>query len=479
MRPELKSIEQTTTTPLETSDSQSTLERKQLSSILIVDDEPGMCSFLKRALAKRYSLLEAASNVEEAEALRQRCHFDLIITDIRLAEESGVEWVQELRDQGVGTPVIFMTAYANVDTAIAALRVGAIDFILKPFRTDQMLSAVERCLEQQKMLRENFVLRRQMDKLFTIDGMIGECETMRAVCEIIRRVAPMPSTVLIAGESGTGKELAARAIHKWSERSGSFVPINCGAISQELLESELFGHTKGAFTGAHQAREGLFAYADSGTVFLDEIAELPLNMQAKLLRVLEEKAIRPVGANKEVPINVRIIAASNRDLQDEVNQGRFRQDLFYRLNVLRIELPALRDRHEDIKTLASYFIATLSSDLGLMPPPLSSVDIKALESYSWPGNVREFKNLVERSLLLGISPAECLNQSHGTVAHQSHEPLVTSDMTLRELEKTHILSVLDACDGNQSEAARRLGVARKTLGRKLQSWLSETHLSSR
>lgn len=472
MRSELKNSEQAT--PIDSPNNHGVLERKQLSSILIVDDEPGMCSFLKRALAKRYSLLEVASSVEKAEALRQRCHFDLIITDIRLADESGVAWVQELRDQGVGTPVIFMTAYANVDTAIAALRVGAIDFILKPFRTDQMLTAVERCLEQQKMLRENFVLRRQMDKLFTIDGMIGECETMRAVCEIIRRVAPMPSTVLIAGESGTGKELAARAIHKWSERSGSFVPINCGAISQELLESELFGHTKGAFTGAHQAREGLFAYADSGTVFLDEIGELPLNMQAKLLRVLEEKAIRPVGANKEVPINVRIIAASNKDLQEEVNQGRFRQDLFYRLNVLRIELPALRDRIEDIKTLAKYFITTLSADLGLLPTVIRSADIQALESYSWPGNVREFKNLIERSLLLGISPLECLNQNQSASSQDLTLPVVTSSMTLQEIEKTHILNVLDACDGNQSEAARRLGVARKTLGRKLQGWMSDT-----
>ncbi len=463
---------------MESANSNSALERKQLSSILVVDDEPGMCSFLKRALTKRYSLLEIASSVEEAEALRQRCHFDLIITDIRLSDESGVDWVQELRDQGVGTPVIFMTAYANVDTAIAALRVGAIDFILKPFRTDQMLTAVERCLEQQKMLRENFVLRRQVDKLFTIDGMIGECQKMRAVCNIIRRVAPMPSTVLIAGESGTGKELAARAIHKWSECSGSFVPINCGAISQELLESELFGHTKGAFTGAHQAREGLFAYADSGTVFLDEIGELPLNMQAKLLRVLEEKAIRPVGANREVPINVRIVAASNRDLQEEVAQGRFRQDLFYRLNVLRIELPALRERSEDIKILAMYFITTLSSDLGLLPTMLTSEDIQALESYSWPGNVREFKNLIERSLLLGVSPTECLIQNQGAVSHEVKTPAMTSGMTLQELEKTHILSVLEDCDGNQSEAARRLGVARKTLGRKLQGWSNEVNASS-
>ncbi len=464
-------------TPSDLSDTESIqhqADHKRLGSILIVDDEPGMCNFLKRALDKKYSVLEIADNVAEAEALRQRCHFDLIITDIRLPGHSGVDWVQEMRDQGIGTPVIFMTAYAKVDTAIAALRAGAVDFILKPFRTEQMLSAVERCLEQQKIQRENFVLRRQVDKLFTIDGMIGQCETMKNVCQVIRRVAPMPSTVLIAGESGTGKELAARAIHQWSGRSGSFVPINCGAVSHELLESELFGHIKGAFTGAHQAREGLFGYANSGTLFLDEIGEMPLNMQAKLLRVLEERTIRPVGANREVPVDVRIIAASNRDLEEEVRQRRFRKDLFYRLNVLRIELPALREREEDIEALADYFITTLSSDLGLLSVHLSAEDLEVLRSYSWPGNVREFKNLIERSLLLGQSPRECLNNMRLSTDQTADTTAARMlNKTLHEVEKHHILSVLKQVKGNQSEAARRLGVSRKTLGRKLQSWQDE------
>lgn len=447
-------------------------EKKSPASILIVDDEPGLCSFLQRKLGKQFALLEVAHSAEDADALRQRLHFDLIVTDIRLPQQCGVGWVQEMRDQGIGTPVIFMTAFANVDTAIAALRAGAVDFILKPFRTEQMLSAIHRCLEQTKMQRENFVLRRQMDKMYTIDGMVGQCQTMKNVCEVIRRVAPTPSTVLIGGESGTGKELAARAIHQWSGRSGSFVPLNCGAVSTELLESELFGHTKGAFTGAHQAREGLFGYANSGTLFLDEIGEMPLNMQAKLLRVLEEGAVRPVGANREVPVDVRIVAATNRDLQQDVREGRFRKDLFYRLNVLRIDLPPLRERPDDIKRLLEYFNAALSSDLGLSPAPLSAEDLAMLQSYPWPGNVREFKNLIERSLLLGLAPSECLTSMNepndNSTALGDQQRL---HMTLEEMEKHHILAVLSHVEDNQSEAARRLGISRKTLGRKLHSWL--------
>ncbi len=453
------------------SDNDKLQTRKQLGSILIVDDEPGMCNFLQRALGKKYSLLEVADDVETAEALRQRCHFDLIITDIRLPGQSGVDWVQEMRDQGIGTPVIFMTAYADVNTAIAALRAGAVDFILKPFRTDQMLSAVERCLEQKKIQRENFILRRQMDKLFTIDGMIGESQSMKNVCAVIRRVAPLPSTVLIAGESGTGKELAARALHQWSGRSGSFVPVNCGAVSQELLESELFGHIKGAFTGAHQAREGLFGYANSGTLFLDEIGEMPVDMQAKLLRVLEERTIRPVGANREIPVDVRIIAASNRNLEKDVSSGRFRMDLFYRLNVLRIELPSLRERMEDIEALAIYFMQMLSSDLGLIAPEIEAQDIESFRKYSWPGNVREFKNLIERSLLLGRSLRECMSSmADATPEDNKKHPQQLLALTLEDLEKHHILAVLEQVDGNQSAAARRLGVSRKTLGRKLHLW---------
>ena len=272
------------------------IKTKHTTSILVVDDEPGMRNFLERALVKEGAHVEVADSVESAEAVRERCHFDLIIMDIRLPGKNGVEWVESLRSQGCCTDVIFMTAFAELNTAIQALRTGAVDFLLKPFRLEQMVASVRRCLERQQLTRENFLLRRQVDQIYVMDGMIGHSPAIHEVCSIIQRVAPTPSTILIEGESGTGKELAARSIHKMSGRLGPFAPINCGSISPELLESELFGHIKGAFTGAHKSRQGLFSYANGGTLFLDEIGEMPLAMQAKLLRVLEERAIRPVGA---------------------------------------------------------------------------------------------------------------------------------------------------------------------------------------
>lgn len=445
-------------------------------SVLVVDDEPGMRSFLKRGLAKRFALVEVAESVDEAEALRQRCHFDLVISDIRLPGRSGLEWVNSLREQGAQTAVIFITAHADLDTAIGALRAGADDFVLKPFRSEQLMAAIERCLERQRMARENFLLRRQVATRGEALGMVGECTVMRNVCDVIKRVAPMPSMVLIEGESGTGKELAARAIHQWSGRSGSFVPINCGAISPELLESELFGHVKGAFTGAHQARDGLFSYAQGGTLFLDEIGEMPLPMQAKLLRVLEDRKIRPVGANREVPVDVRVVAATNRDLGDAVRAGEFREDLFYRLNVLSIRMPTLRERMDDLAVLAEYFQRDLAREIGIHPAPIDATELAKLRMYDWPGNVREFKNVIERSLLLGRSPSSCLSCAPGQANAPAVE-LLPDDLSLAAVEKRHILRVLEGAGGNKSEAARRLGISRKTLERKLQLWRSEPELA--
>jgi DNA-binding NtrC family response regulator len=444
--------------------------RPRLSSVLIVDDEPGIRSFLQRGLDKRFGLVEVAENAVTADELRQRCHFDLIIADIRLPGKSGVEWITELREQGSDTAVIFITAHADLDTAIAALRAGAADFILKPFRMEQMLNAVEQCVERQRITRENFVLRRQVDQVFDQSGMVGECALIKSVCEVIKRIAPMPSTVLIEGESGTGKELAAHAIHSMSGRVGSFVPINCGAMTAELLESELFGHIKGAFTGAHQAREGLFTYANGGTLFLDEIGEMPLSMQAHLLRVLEERRIRPVGANRELPVDVRIIAASNRDLATEVEQGRFREDLYYRLNILSIRMPALRERLEDLPILARYFAESQATELGVPVPQMDEAELARLKTYPWPGNVRELKNVLERSLLLNTMPSQCLTGS--TVMPTTVMPSFNevNDLSLEQVEKQHILHVLKQEGHNKSAAARQLGISRKTLERKLQAW---------
>ncbi|MET0091881.1 MAG: sigma-54 dependent transcriptional regulator, partial [Candidatus Thiodiazotropha sp.] len=380
-----------------------------MSSVLIVDDEPGIRNFLQRGLTKYFALVETADNVVTADELREHCHFDLIITDIELSGATGgVEWVKTLREQGGQTGVIFMTSQADTQTVIDALRAGAEDFILKPFRMEQMMAAVERFHERQRLQRENFVLRRQVDLLIDNAGVVGECDLMRNLCDVIKRVAPMPSTVLLEGESGTGKELAARAIHQLSGRAGSFVPINCGAVSAELLESELFGHVKGAFTGAHQSREGLFTYAEGGTLFLDEIGEMPLSMQAHLLRALEERSIRPVGSNREYSVDVRIVVATNKKLQEEVRKGRFREDLYYRLNVFALPIPALRERPEDIPLLINYFMHQLSVELGVESKTLSEAELSRLMSYDWPGNVRELSNVIERSLLLNKPPSSCL-----------------------------------------------------------------------
>jgi transcriptional regulator with PAS, ATPase and Fis domain len=286
---------------------------------------------------------------------------------------------------------------------------------------------------------------------------------------VIKRIAPMPATVLIEGESGTGKELAARAIHAWSGRSGSFVPINCGAMSAELLESELFGHVKGAFTGAHQGREGLFNYASNGTLFLDEIGEMPLSMQVHLLRVLEQQSIRPIGSNREIPVDVRVIAATNRALGDEVEKGNFREDLYYRLNVVTVRMPTLRERPDDIPDLVEFFMQKLSADMGVPPHQIRDRELAQLRSYNWPGNVRELKNVIERCLLLDQTPDQCLR---GISANG--QQTVTEDdadsMLLEAVEKRHILKVLDREGGNKSAAARLLGVSRKTLERKVQAW---------
>ena len=300
--------------------------------------------------------------------------------------------------------------------------------------------------------------------------MVGDCDLIKSVCQVIKRVAPMPSTVLITGETGTGKELAARAMHNWSGRSGSFVPINCGAMSAELLESELFGHTRGAFTGAHKSREGLFMYANGGTLFLDEIGEMPMSMQTNLLRVMEQHSIRPVGSNKEVPVDVRVVAATNLDLAAEVEKGHFREDLYYRLDVLSIRIPSLKERLDDLAALVKHFCTQLAGEMGGSFVEVDEHELSLLKSYHWPGNVRELKNVMERSLLLNMRPSECVAglKPVAAVAAADNDACLQLDV----IEKQHILKVLDDVDGNKSTAARILGISRKTLGRKTKSWLS-------
>lgn len=437
-------------------------------AVLVVDDEEGMRSFLSRTLAMRGWQVQGAASAEEGAALLNGQAFDLIILDIALPGKSGLEWLKELKASGFAGDVILITAFADMETAIDALRAGASDFVLKPFRVDQIVNSINRCFERSRLARENFVLRRQLEGgSGGREEIVGASDTMSRLRALVRRVAPTPSTVLIQGESGVGKELVARALHQLSPRAGRpFVAVNCAAISADLIESELFGHVKGAFTGAKEARNGLFYYAHGGTLFLDEIGEFPLALQSKLLRVLEERKIRPVGTEHEVPVDVRVVAATNRDLKQEVAQCRFRQDLFYRLEVMTLTVPPLRQRAEDVPELAALFMDRLSVQLGVPPLLISPEVARALSAYPWPGNVRELRNFVERSLLFGEFPLDALGGESGGA-----EPAgVPPSLLLAEVEKRHILAVLAQCGGSKARAADLLGVSRKTLDRKCAEW---------
>ncbi len=439
-------------------------------AVLVVDDEEGMRSFLTRALKPVVGLVEAAASAEAAQELFNRFHFDVVILDNALPGRSGVTWLQELRAAGATCDVILITAFADLETAITAVRAGACDFILKPFRLDQMMNAVQRCIERQVLSRENFVLRRTLDERTGVEGIVGQSDAIQTLRGLIRRIAPMPSTVLIQGESGTGKEVAARALHQLSPRAPRpFVAVNCAAIAAELFESELFGHVKGAFTGATDARNGLFYYAQGGTLFLDEISELPQAIQTKLLRVLEDRRVRPVGSNREVPVDVRILAATNRDLADEVSAGRFREDLFYRLDVVALRVPPLRERPQDVALLARHFMDALAVHLGIPSLPFSREVLEALSAYPWPGNARELRNFIERSLILGAFPIDSLAE-HDLAAEVEGQPAGAGGELLADVEKRHILAVLEDAGGNKAEAARRLGISRKTLERKCALW---------
>ncbi|WP_439517670.1 sigma-54-dependent transcriptional regulator [Hydrogenophaga sp.] len=440
-------------------------------SILVVDDEQGMLNFLVKTLAPRCHFVMSASSAEDGAQWLRGHHVDLVILDISLPGKSGVTWLKELREQGFNGEVILITAFADLDTAIEALRAGASDFILKPFRVPQILNAVKHCYERSRLRRENFVLRRAVISTPGRSALVGSSQAMQRLGQSIARVAPVNSTVLLQGESGTGKELVARELHALSSRaSGPFVPVNCAAVSPELIESELFGHAKGAFSGATRARDGLFHYAQGGTLFLDEIAELPLSIQATLLRAIEDLKIRPVGSEQLVPLNLRIVAATNRQLSEEVAAGRFRKDLFFRLQVVDLTLPPLRDHKEDIAELVAHFIAQLAPSLGVEPLTISEQEMDFLRQYDWPGNVRELRNLIERSLILGSLNVSALYPGVKPVAESGAAPALPTD--LHTMEKMHILNVLDSVHGDKTRAAQLLGVSRRTLERRVAEWNS-------
>ncbi|MDX1668550.1 MAG: sigma-54 dependent transcriptional regulator, partial [Limnobacter sp.] len=417
--------------------------------------------------------IDCAGSIEMARGFFNQNDYSVIILDVSLPGETGLQWLEELRSDGYEGTVILITGFADIDTAIGAVRAGAQDLLLKPFRVDQLWYSLDRAADQVRLKRENYLLKRAVNHAqYTDRLMIGESAKIRSLRAMVERIAPSDSTVLLTGESGSGKEVFARALHKASLRAHQpFVPLNCGAISPELIESELFGHMKGAFTGATSNHQGLFYYAQGGTLFLDEIGELPLAMQTKLLRVLEQRCVRPVGSNRELDVDVRIVAATNVNLEKEVQRGRFRQDLFYRLQVLPIEVPALRERPEDIPVLAQHFLDHFAQKLRL-PALVLEPDMKArMQAYDWPGNVRELRNFIERSMILGYMPKEDLplnlSEPSGYVQEQeTSEPFET----LEAVERRHILMVLSQCEGNKSEASRRLGISRKTLERKCVAW---------
>ncbi|MGB5830630.1 MAG: sigma-54 dependent transcriptional regulator [Thiohalocapsa sp.] len=447
-------------------------ESTRNGGVLIVDDEPDMRCFLERALGPQFARVETAANADEARALANSPWFHFLIADVRLpGSVSGRELALEFRDRcDVDFDLILMTGYPDVYGEISATNERSTDVLRKPFQAGELYAAVERARERRRALGAECRALDELHEKREVRPTLGESEPMREIWSTVQRIAPMPSTVLINGETGTGKEVVARALHDLSGRSGGYVPINCGAISADLIEGELFGHLKGAFTGAHQARDGLFAHAEGGTLFLDEIGEMPLSMQAKLLRVLEERRYRPVGGSQEIQVNTRVIAATHRDLPAEVQAGRFREDLFYRLNVIDLMLPPLRHRKSDIPSLAEHFLDTLSKDLSVPKPTFTAWDLDLLKTYHWPGNCRELRNVIERSLLLGKPIAHYVCASHASTSNDDSGTPEYNAVSLEDVQRTHILQAVDAAGGNKSLAARALGVSRKTVERKLKEW---------
>ena len=397
----------------------------------------------------------------EAGDILDQAHFDLVILDNIMPEKTGLDWLEEQRHVGFFADTILITAYADLDTAIKALRAGVTDFVLKPFRANQILNAVARALDRKYLRRENYLLRHALSEggQAARGRLLGNSEPIQAVREMLGKLAPMPTSVLFTGASGTGKEIAARTLHGMSDRAEKpFVAINCAAISPERIAEELFGVVEGE---SHRM-DGLLLHADGGTLLLDEVAQLSENVQAALLRVLEDKRIRPLGSEREIPLNLRFLFATNADLKQAVAEGRFRADLYHRINVVNIEMPRLKERKEDIVELAALFMSEFVKSLGMQALELNEEVLLKLSRYDWPGNVRELRNLIERSVILGAFPDEFAGSGRVSGA-QAIE-------TLELVEQRHIMAVLDACGGNRAEAARRLGVARKTVDRKCAAW---------
>lgn len=448
--------------------------------MLVVDNEPKMRQILEFSLSSMGHEVVQASDGVQALAAVNAVHFDLVLTDLRMPRKDGLELLRELRQRGENVPVIVLTAYGTIETAVEAMKLGAADYIIRPFEIETIELAVTRTLAVSVVQRENRFLRDEVSKGW--GEFIGTSEAMQALYRMMQQVAPARSNVFIVGATGTGKELVARALHHASGRSGLFVPINCAAIPADLLESEMFGHEKGAFTGATRGRVGKCELASGGTIFLDEITEMPLALQAKLLRVAQEGIIERLGGNVSMPVDLRIVAATNLDPQHAVDSGRLRQDLFFRLNVVRIDVPLLRDRSGDIALLAEHYLGKYASELGKPAPRLSRQALGRLERYPWPGNVRELENLMECAVVLSQGdeinldhlPAAMAQEQQITKAKEYQEPVDTDSLSLRthvEAVERHLIeAALGRSDNNKATAARLLEISERALWYKIKRY---------
>lgn len=442
-----------------------------MAKILIVDDQQSILDVLSIMLKREgYDVATALSGEDALEIVRTD-NIDLTITDMKMMPMDGIALLEHIKNVDPEIAVIMMTAYASIQTAVDAMKKGAYEYVIKPFKMDELRLLVQRSLEQRSIIQENRSLKQQIQQKYSFEHLVGTSRQMEELFAVIRKVAPTDSTVLIYGESGTGKELVARAIHYNSKRRDRpFEPINCAALPESLLESELFGHVKGAFTGAYVDKEGVFAVADKGSIFLDEISAMGAPMQSKLLRVLQEKEIKRVGDTKQRKVNVRVIAATNERLSERVKQGTFREDLFYRLSVIPIEVAPLRDKKEDIPLLVHHFL-NLQSDKGVGNKKVSAEAMDVLMGYAWPGNIRELENVVERAATLcegdTITPLDLpprlLEESAGTEL-----PDKTLRSVLRDHERVHIRNILKRADGDKKKAAETLGISLPSLYRKLE-----------
>ena len=442
-------------------------------NLLVVDDDAAMRQMLASLFRERGYPVQEAGSADEALERTRETEFDAVLSDIKMPGKTGIEMVGELRRIRPATPVVLMTAFGSIDSAVEAMRAGAFDYITKPFEPEAVLLTVERALERRALEEENRRLRRAVDQTASLGDLIGESTAMREIFALIKKVAHGRSSVLITGESGTGKEVVARTIHYHGARAEKpFIPINCTAIPEGLLESELFGHVRGAFTGAHASKRGLFEKANGGTLFLDEVGDMGLALQGKLLRVLQDREIRPVGGTQSVRVDVRIITATNKNLEREMEVGAFREDLYYRLNVIPIHIPPLRDRPDDIPPLVEAFIRRHAEG---RRRTISPAALKALRARQWKGNARELENVIERALALSDAAELAVDDLpfYGDEERSAADPAQGllraaggQRLSLREIENLYIGQILDLTGGNKVQAAKILGIDRKTLYRR-------------